>query len=73
MKWQLLALWGIIFMTRYWIVKVVLSHLNICILPLLLSTDRIIFLSYILKMTIVAINIRRPQLVCYCLSYYGPD
>ena len=22
MKWQLLALWGIIFMTRYWIVKV---------------------------------------------------
>ena len=25
------------------------------------------------EMTIVAINIRRLQLVCYYLSYYGPD
>ena len=25
------------------------------------------------KMTIVAINIRNLQSVCYCLSYYGPD
>ena len=49
MKWQLLALWGMIFMTRYWIVKVVLSHLTICILQILLSTDIIIFLSYILN------------------------